>query len=155
MKKNVFGKKLSRERDSRRALFRGLTISLIENGKIETTQAKAKAVLPEIDRIVNLGKDGSTASLRRVYSILGGNSKAVKKLSLVAPKFTDRKSGFTRIVKIGARRGDRAPMVRLEWVENIETIEKKKVVNKKESKVKTKDKKEKAVATKKELKKKK
>lgn len=127
MKKQVFGRQLSRERDTRRALFRGIAISLIENGKINTTKAKAKAVIPLVDKLVNLSKEGSQASLRKAYSLLGNKSKYAKKLiEEVGPTFPERKSGYTRIINLGTRKGDKAEMVRLEWVKEIIKKEEKK-----------------------------
>ena len=130
MKKRVFGKKLGRERDTRRALIRGLVVSLIEHGKIETTQAKAKAMTSEIDGLVNLAKDGSTASLRRLHSELGNNGTAVKKLVQIAPKMSARNSGYSRQIRLGTRRGDFASMTRIEWVDDVS--DKKKEKNDKE-----------------------
>lgn len=135
MKKRVFGKKLSRERDSRRALYRSLTAALVEHGKIKTTKAKAKTIQPFIDRLVTFAREGSTASLRRVYARLGNDNKTAKKLfEEVAPVFSKRTSGFTRIINLGTRKGDRAQMARLEWVEIIP----EKAVEKKEKKTKEK-----------------
>ena len=120
MRKKVFGRKLGRERDSRRGLFRSLAISLIEHGKIKTTQAKAKALLPNIDKMVNLAKEDDLNAKRKLFSMLGGNKEFVKKLSAISPRMSARRSGYTRIVKIGRRTGDAAPLVRLEWVDNVE-----------------------------------
>jgi large subunit ribosomal protein L17 len=132
MKKQVFGRQLSRERDTRRALFRGIVISLIENGKINTTKAKAKAVIPLVDKLVNLSKDGSQASLRKAYGLLGNKSKYSRKLiEEIGPTFPDRRSGYTRIINLGTRRGDKAKMVRLEWVKEIVKKEEKKAKSKK------------------------
>ena len=120
MKKRVFGRKLSRERDSRRALFRSLTAALVTHGKIETTKAKAKAIQPMVDKLVTLAREGSTTSLRRAYAKLGNDKKTAKRLfEEVGPVFAKRNSGFTRIINLGTRKGDRAEMVRLEWVEII------------------------------------
>lgn len=137
MKKQVFGRQLSRERDTRRALFRGLTISLISHGKINTTKAKAKAIVPMIDKLVNLSKKKDQASLRKAYGMLGNKSKYAKILrDEIAPTFPDRNSGYTRIIKLGLRKGDKAEMVRLEWVKEIVKKEDKK--GKKKTKKETK-----------------
>lgn len=121
MKKRVFGRQLSRERDTRRALFRSLVRALVLNGKIKTTKAKAKAVQGLVDQIITLGKDESIAARRKLYSVVG-NDRVVEDFIVgkVAPKFTDRKSGFTRIVNLPRRVGDNAKVVRLEWVEEVE-----------------------------------
>jgi large subunit ribosomal protein L17 len=142
MKKRVFGRQLSRERDTRRALFRSLIRALVKHGKIKTTKAKAKAIQASIDKLVNLAKKDSISAKRRVFAILGNDKETTKKLLIeVVPSFLDRSGGYTRIVPLPARRGDAAQMVRLEWVKEIEvkktktTKEKtRKTVKKKESK---------------------
>lgn len=137
MRKKVFGRQLSRSTKSRKALFRGLMKSLIQYGKIETTETKAKSILPEIDGLINFAKEGSTASMRRLYGILGNDKAAVKKLTEETKLFKSRNSGYTRITKLGFRRGDGAQMVRLAWVKD-EIIEKKKEKTKKRALVKKK-----------------
>lgn len=140
MKKRVYGKKLGRERDTRRALFRSLVSALVANGKIKTTRAKAKAVQPLVDKLVNLAKRGDQAAYRRAYAILGNDKKATKALfDDIGPGFKKRDSGFTRIVKLGRRRGDNAMEIRMEWVEEFGEKEKKKSSKKKEEKKKGKD----------------
>lgn len=137
MKKQIFGRQLSRERASRRALFRSLIRALVEHGKIETTKAKAKAVQGDVDGLVKMAKDGSVSAKRRAYAYLGNDKKTAKGLFGLAPIFSKRTSGFTRIVRLGRRRGDAAEMVRLEWVDQVTKEEKKtKKVRKKETKKK-------------------
>lgn len=115
MKHRVFGKKLKRDTNERKALFRGLISSLILRGKIKTTEAKAKAVKGQIDKVVTLAKKATLGARRRLLAILDVN--AVEKLMTeVAPKFGERPSGFTQIIKIEPRKGDDAPMVLLRWV---------------------------------------
>jgi large subunit ribosomal protein L17 len=127
MKKRVFGKKLSRSKSARRALFRGLIRALVAYGSIKTTKVKAKAVQGEIDRMVSLAKNGSLAARRRVYAKLGNDRKTTDLLfSKVATAFSARKSGFTRIIPLPSRRGDSAEMARLEWVEEVVISDKKK-----------------------------
>lgn len=117
MKKKVFGRKLSRERDTRRALFRSLIRALVVYEKIRTTKPKAKAIQADIDKIVSLAKKNSVSAKRRVFAALGNDKKTTKKLlEEVAPRFTDRGGGYSRIVALPRRRGDAADMVRLEWV---------------------------------------
>ncbi len=137
MRKKVFGRQLKRDRSSRSALFRGLVKSLIEYEKISTTETRVKAILPDIDHLVNLAKEKSTASLRRLYSELGNDKESVKKLTeKIAPALMDRKSGYTRIIKLVARKGDNAKMARLEWVAVVEEKPKAKKVEKKIAKAK-------------------
>lgn len=133
MKKKVFGRKLSRERASREALFLSLSESLVLNGKIVTTKAKAKAVIPFVDKLVTLAKKDSLASKRQILKNLRGNKEVATVLwNLYAPIFKERNGGFTRIVALPNRVGDQAPMVRMEFVEKVEI--KKAKVGKDESK---------------------
>lgn len=111
------GKKLNRDVSHRKALYRNLTISLIEHGSIETTLAKAKAARPFVERLVTVAKKGDLASRRRLISSLGGENPAEKLLSEIGPRFKKRPGGYTRIVKLGPRASDKAEMARIEWVE--------------------------------------
>jgi large subunit ribosomal protein L17 len=120
MKKRVYGRKLGRERDTRRALFRSIIAALVEHGKIVTTKTKAKAVQGDIDKLITLAKKKTIAANRRLFAKLGNDKETVKKLvKLIAPTFSGRKSGYTRIVNLPRRRGDRAEMARLEWVKEL------------------------------------
>jgi large subunit ribosomal protein L17 len=117
MLKRVYGKKLSRNTNSRKALFRGLTAALILNGKVETTKTKAKAVAADVDKLMKfVGKNDFNAR-RVVMAKLGNDKKVVDKLfadfNEIASK---KKSGFSRIINLPNRKGDNAPMVRLEFV---------------------------------------
>jgi large subunit ribosomal protein L17 len=122
MKKLVFGRKLSRDYSSRQALFRSLIQALIEHGSIKTTRAKAKAVQGEVDKLVHLAQDKSIAARRRAYAVLGNNRDLSEKLFTVANGFGDVKSGFTRIVHLGPRKGDLADMARLEWARQVAAL---------------------------------
>ena len=94
---------LGRTRRGRTALLRGLSINLIENGKITTTEAKAKELRPFAERLITYGKDGSMAARRQAAKKLGEPDKAViKKLfDEIAPTYKDRPGGYTRITKLG------------------------------------------------------
>jgi large subunit ribosomal protein L17 len=121
MNKKVFGRKLSRSRPAREALFASLAQALIGNGKIVTTKAKAKAVQGSIEKMVTLARTGGVASERKVLSKLDNDRKAVNILfQKIAKAFSVRKSGFTRIISLPPRVGDNARMVRLEWTEKVE-----------------------------------
>lgn len=131
MNKHVFGRKLSRSRPAREALFAGLTRALILHGKIETTFAKAKAVQGEIERFVTLAKKGDLASERRALSGLDNDREIVKDLfHKVAPVFTARTSGYTRITLLPVRKGDNAKMAKVEWTEAVDYQPKSKKENK-------------------------
>lgn len=118
MKKRVYGRKLSRERDTRRALFRALIRALVKYDKIVTTKAKAKAIQGDIDKLVNLAKNDSIQKQRRLFSVLGNDKETAKAfVERIAPSFKERKGGYTRIINLPRRRGDAAEIVRIEWVE--------------------------------------
>lgn len=121
MKKRVFGRHFSRERDTRRALFRSLIRALVFNGKIVTTRAKAKAILGEVENLVTLAKDGGVAAKRSTLSIVGNDRSIAEYIyKVVVPALSGKKSGFTKLTNLPRRVGDRAKMVRLEWVVEVE-----------------------------------
>ncbi len=127
MNKRVFGRKLSRSRPAREALFASLTQGLIINGKIVTTRAKAKAIAGSVEKMVTLAKDGSIAARRKVMSNLDNAREASDILfQKVAKAFSAKNSGFTRIISLPRRVGDNAQMVRMEWTEKMELEGKKK-----------------------------
>ena len=133
MKKQVFGRKFKKDVNQRRALFRNLMRSLILNEEIKTTEAKAKAIKPEIDKMVTHAKKGTNASMQKIHGSLS-HIALDKFVSNVAPRFKDRNGGYTRIIKLGGRVGDEAKMVILEWVEKSEVPYQKPVKVKKERK---------------------
>lgn len=135
MKKKVFGRKLGRDTSSRRALFRSLIRAFVAYGKISTTKAKAKAVQPDIEKLVSLAKSKDISVIRRVYSYLANDRVTTDKLfNSVAPVFTNKKSGFTRIINLPRRLGDNAEMASLEWTEKVGVGSEKLVVSKKTKK---------------------
>jgi large subunit ribosomal protein L17 len=109
--------KLSRDSAHRKALFSNLSKELIQHERIQTTQAKAKAVKPEFEKLVTLAKRGDLHARRQALSKLGQDKFLVHKLfEELAPRYTERNGGYTRIVKLGPRRSDSAEMVLLELV---------------------------------------
>ncbi|NLM25767.1 MAG: 50S ribosomal protein L17 [Firmicutes bacterium] len=109
-------RKLGRTASHRRALLRNQVTSLVLHGRIETTEAKAKAIKPLADKMVTLGKRGDLHARRQAAAFLI-QPEAVKRLfDEIAPKYEDRNGGYTRIIKTGPRRGDAAPMAIIEWV---------------------------------------
>jgi len=121
MNKRVFGRKLSRSRPAREALFASLSQALIKNGRIVTTRAKAKAVIGSIEKMVTLARKGDIAARRNVLGQLDNKREAVEVLfQSVAKAFANKKSGFVRIISLPRRVGDNAQMVRMEWTEKIE-----------------------------------
>jgi large subunit ribosomal protein L17 len=111
------GRVFGRERKVRVALIRSLAEALIEKGKIMTTEAKAKELRPFIERLVTFGKKGTVASRRIIVSRLGGRMKVAALLvSEIAPKYKDRRGGYTRIVKMGVRKADSSKRALIEFV---------------------------------------
>lgn len=138
MNKKVFGRKLSRSRPAREALFATLVRSMILNGKITTTMAKAKAVQGDLEHMITLAKKTDLSSRRRALAYLD-NQRNISDILFqqVGVFFKTRQSGFTRITSLPARRGDNAKMAKIEWTEKVELKAKEpKVKIKKEPKVK-------------------
>jgi large subunit ribosomal protein L17 len=109
--------KLSRDAAHRRALLRNLCRDLIEHERIRTSQAKAKAAKPEVEKLITLAKRGDLHARRKALSELGQDRFIVHKLfEEVAPRYAERNGGYTRIVKLGPRRSDSTEMVFLELV---------------------------------------
>jgi large subunit ribosomal protein L17 len=123
--------KLGRTAEHRKALLANQVCSLIQHQRIKTTLAKAKAVRPLAERMVTLGKKGSIHARRTALATLR-QKKAVKKLfDDIAPRSAERNGGYTRIVKLGQRKSDSAPMAFIEWVDMAELVEKKAAEEKK------------------------
>ena len=117
--------KLGRTAEHRKALLANQVCSLIEHQRIKTTLAKAKAVRPLAEKMVTLGKKGTLHARRTALSVLR-QAVAVKKLfDEIAPRSTSRNGGYTRIVKLGARKSDSAPIAFIEWVDAAPVIEEK------------------------------
>ena len=109
--------KLSRDSAHRKALLRTMSKQLIEHERIRTSQAKAKAVKPEVEKMITLAKRGDLHARRLLLSKLGQDKFAVHKLvEEIAPRYSERPGGYTRIVKLGPRRSDSTEMVFLELV---------------------------------------
>jgi large subunit ribosomal protein L17 len=109
--------KLSRDSAHRRALLRNLCREVIEHERIQTSQAKAKAVKPKMEKLITLGKRGDVHARRQALAELGQDKFLVHKLfEEVAPRYAERPGGYTRIVKLGPRRSDSTEMVFLELV---------------------------------------
>jgi large subunit ribosomal protein L17 len=109
--------KLSRDSAHRKALLRNLSRELIQHERIKTSQAKAKAVKPEVEKLITLAKGGDLHARRRALSALGQDRFLVHKLfEEIAPRYVERPGGYTRIVKLGPRRSDSTEMVFLELV---------------------------------------
>ena len=114
--------KLQRRQDHRDALLSNLVCSLIEHKQIKTTVAKAKAVRPFADRMVTLGKRGDLHARRTAIRYLHSKDSVKELFEKVAPAASHRQGGYTRIIKLGQRPTDSAPMAFIEWVDSV-TIE--------------------------------
>jgi large subunit ribosomal protein L17 len=99
-----------------RLLLSGLASSLIREGKIKTTEARAKAVRPVVEKLITKAKKGDLASRRLVLKTIQDRDIVHKLFSEVGPQFADRNGGYTRIVKLGYRKGDAAPMALIELI---------------------------------------
>ena len=117
MRHHRAGKKLGRDASHRKALYANLAGSLIEHGRIKTTEAKAKAVKPFAEQMITLGKRGDLHARRLALAELRSQDVVHVLLAEVAPRFADRPGGYTRFVKLGPRQGDAADMVFLELVD--------------------------------------
>jgi large subunit ribosomal protein L17 len=113
----VAGKKLSRSTGARKALFKSLLTELFRNERIETTEAKAKVIRSQADKLITLARRGDLAARRKVYAELASADVAKKLVDEIAPEYKARKGGYTRVYKLGPRKGDAAPMALLELVE--------------------------------------
>ena len=109
-------RKLGRTSDQRRAMLRAMVTFLLENGKIETTVTRAKEVSAMAEKMITLGKTNDLATKRQVLAYVTKEDVAKKLFDEISPKYADRNGGYTRIVKIGPRRGDSAEMAIIQLV---------------------------------------
>ena len=111
------GRKLGRDSAHRKALYANLAGALIEHGRIKTTEAKAKEVRPIAEQMITLGRRGDLHARRQAVAFLRSKDVVHRLFAEVAPALGDRPGGYSRIVKLGPRPGDAAPMVYLELVD--------------------------------------
>lgn len=108
--------RLSRPQGHRKALIRNQVASLFLHGRIKTTEVKAKAIQPVAEKLITLGKRGDLAARRQAAAYLN-HPAAVKQLfEEIAPRYADRQGGYTRVLRVGVRRGDAAPLAMIELV---------------------------------------
>ncbi len=107
-------RKLGRPTASRMAMLRAMVTFLLENGRIETTVTRAKEVRSLTEKMITIAKEPTLANKRQVFAFVTKESVSKKLFDEIAPKYADRNGGYTRIVKIGARRGDAAEMAIIE-----------------------------------------
>ncbi len=108
--------KLGRDTSARKALFRSILTSFFQHERIETTEAKAKEISGLAEQLITLAKRGDLAARRQAIARLADEEVVRKLFGEIAAKYSDRQGGYTRILKLGPRRGDAAPMVILELV---------------------------------------
>jgi large subunit ribosomal protein L17 len=116
MRHQKSGRKLNRSASHRWALMRNLITSLLRDEKIKTTDAKAKELRRWVERVITLGKQGSLHARRQALGIVQDKAVVRKLFDTIGPRFKERPGGYTRIVKIGIRRGDAAPVSIIELV---------------------------------------
>ncbi len=114
MKHRIAGRKLNRPTPHRNAMLRNLVKDLLVYESIQTTEARAKEARRSAERIITLGKDGTLHARRQALQFLNAKSVVAKVFDEIAPRYVGRPGGYTRIVKIGRRAGDGAPMAQLE-----------------------------------------
>lgn len=117
MRHNKAGRRLGRKTSHREAMFRNMVTSLLDHGKITTTDAKAKEIRVVAERMITLGKRGDLHSMRLAASVIREKSVVSKLFSTIAPRYKERLGGYTRIIKLGIRQGDAAPISLIELVE--------------------------------------
>jgi large subunit ribosomal protein L17 len=117
MRHGKSGRRLGRTTSHREAMFRNLVTSFLNHEKITTTDAKAKEIRSVAEKMITLGKRGDLHSLRQAASYIREKSVVTKLFSTIAPRYKDRPGGYTRIVKLGIRQGDAAPVSLIELVE--------------------------------------
>ena len=134
MRKNVFGRKLKRDKNERKALFKSLMSSLVLHERLQITESKAKAIKPEIEKLVTKAKKNETGA-RLVLEKSLSKPAFDKMIKEIAPRFSKRQGGYTRLIKLGNRFGDDAKVVIMEWTESSreipeESVEETKTVGK-------------------------
>ncbi len=117
MPHQISGRHLGRNSAQRKALFKSLVTQVLQYERIETTEAKAKAVRGDVDKIITLAKRGDVHSRRLVLKTVQDKKVVEKLFDKIGPRFKERNGGYTRIIKLGQRHGDAAEMVLLELTE--------------------------------------
>jgi large subunit ribosomal protein L17 len=127
-------RKLSRKSGPRKALLRGLATSVVLYERVKTTLPKAKEVQPIVEKLITLGKKGDNTAIRALGAYLYGDNAVQKLVTEIAPIYKDRNGGYTRIVKLGNRPGDNAPVAIIELVDIEKLVKAAVPVKKKETK---------------------
>lgn len=109
-------KTLARSKSAREALLRDLATSVIVYEKVKTTEGKAKAVRPVVERLITVAKKGDLNARRRLLAYFTTDQPVQKMIEVLGPRYKDRQGGYTRLIKVGSRQGDGAPVVQIELV---------------------------------------
>ncbi len=109
-------RKLGRDSSARKALFRSMLTSLFQYARIETTEAKAKEIRGLADKMITLAKRGDLHARRQVLAFIMDEEVVKKLFDTIAPKYAERPGGYTRVIKLGVRKGDAAPLAIIELV---------------------------------------
>jgi len=120
MPHQIAGRHLGRNTARRKALFKGLITQVLQHERIETTEAKAKAVRMEVDQMITLAKRGDLHARRLVLRTVNDKKVVEKLFDTLGPRYRERNGGYTRILRLGPRKGDAAEMVLLELVDREE-----------------------------------
>jgi large subunit ribosomal protein L17 len=110
------GRRFGIQPDHRRQMLANLACSVLEHGRVRTTEAKAKEVRPLVEKAITLGRSGDLHSRRRAITLLRNKQVSYSLFNEIAPRYSERPGGYTRILKLGPRQGDAAEMVFLELV---------------------------------------
>jgi large subunit ribosomal protein L17 len=116
MRHGMVNRKLGRTSSHRNALFRNQLSSLIDRERIITTLPKAKELRPQIERLITIGRTDNVHNRRQVFAVVGDENLVKKVFDILGPRFADRPGGYTRIIKIGPRRGDNAETAIIEFI---------------------------------------
>ena len=116
MRHQVSGRKFDRPTDQRLAMYRNMVASLFSSEKMVTTEAKAKEIRGLAERMITLGKKGGLSARRRALAFIYDENVVEKLFTDIAPRYAERPGGYTRIIKLGPRQGDCAPMAQIELV---------------------------------------
>ncbi|MCX7959337.1 MAG: 50S ribosomal protein L17 [Deltaproteobacteria bacterium] len=136
MKHRKAGRKYSRTREHRIAMFRNLLMNLIKHSRIKTTDAKAKGLKRIADRVVSLARTNNLTNIRKASYFVNDRELLKKLFSEIGPRFTGKSGGYTRIYKLGIRRGDSAPLSIIEFAFEEEKKAQKKQTKKSQAKMK-------------------
>jgi large subunit ribosomal protein L17 len=122
MRHNKSGRRLGRNSSHRKAMLRNMVTSLLDQEKITTTDARAKEVRKLAEKMITLGKKGDLHARRQALSVVQDKKVVAKLFDRLAPRYAERNGGYTRIMKVGNRAGDNAPVSIIEFVEQDQSV---------------------------------